>query len=60
MENRARNGLEFIAGFVNGVTGRENGFEQLPESVRSMMMENAESLKGETDSSALPRFSRNV
>jgi pimeloyl-ACP methyl ester carboxylesterase len=44
--------------FVNGVLGKEDGFEQLPVSIREMMIENAKSLIGETDASKLPRFSR--
>ncbi len=44
--------------FVNGAQGREDSFEQLPDSVRSMFIDNRESLRGETDPATMPRFSR--
>jgi pimeloyl-ACP methyl ester carboxylesterase len=49
---------EAVRIFVSGVIGKEGGFEQLPAPVRTMMMDNAETLRGETDASTLPRFSR--
>ncbi len=49
---------EAVRIFVNGVVGREDGFDQLPDAVRLMMMDNAESLRGETDPTTLPRFGR--
>ncbi len=44
--------------FVNGMLDKDDGFEQLPVSIREMMMQNAKTLLGETDASKLPRFSR--
>ncbi len=42
--------------FVNGVNGKEDAFDQLPVSIREMMLQNAKTLIGETDASKLPRF----
>lgn len=44
--------------FVNGVLGREDGFDSMSAQIREMMVENAKTLLGETDASALPQFSK--
>ncbi len=44
--------------FVNGAQDREDAFEQLPDPVRSILLDNRESLRGETDPTTMPRFSR--
>lgn len=49
---------EAVEIFVNGAQGREDGFRQLPDSVRSNLMDNGESLRGETEPKTMPRFSR--
>ncbi len=45
--------------FLNGVTGRENALEQLSPAARKMIMDNAESLKGELTSGVInTRFNK--
>lgn len=39
--------------FVNGVLGKQDGFEHLPEAIRSMTMDNAESIRGELSSGVM-------
>lgn len=44
--------------FIDGAAGKEGAFEQLPGLVRSMLIENRTSLKGEIDSVITTKFSR--
>ncbi len=49
---------EAVRMFINGANGREGAFEQLPAPVRSMLIDNRESLEGEIDSVMKTRFGR--
>ena len=49
---------EAVRIFVNAAQNSEDGFEQLPGPVRSMFIDNRESLRGETDPTTMPRFGR--
>jgi non-heme chloroperoxidase len=49
---------EAVRVFINGANGREGAFEQLPAQVRSMLIDNRESLQGEIDSVMKTRFGR--
>ncbi len=49
---------EAVRMFVNAAQGREDGFEQLPDPVRSLLMDNGESLRAEADPTLMPRFGR--
>jgi non-heme chloroperoxidase len=49
---------EAVRIFVNAAQNSEDGFEQLPDDVRSMFIDNRESLGGETFATTMPRFSR--
>lgn len=42
--------------FENGVLGREGAFDQLTPSIRAMLMDNSEELKGALDDSIIPPF----
>jgi non-heme chloroperoxidase len=39
-----------VRAFVDGVMGKQNVFDQIPEQARRLMMDNAESLQGELES----------
>ncbi len=49
---------EAVRMFVSAAQGREDGFEQLPDPVRSLLLDNGESLKAEADPTLMPRFGR--
>ena len=49
---------EAVRMFVNAAQNSEDGFEQLPQAVRSMFIDNRESLGGETFATTMPRFGR--
>ncbi len=49
---------EAVRIFVNAAQNSEDGFEQLPDAVRSMFVDNRESLGGESFATTMPRFSR--
>ncbi len=49
---------EAVRVFINGANGREGAFEQLPAPVRSLLIDNRESLEGEIDSVMKTRLGR--
>jgi pimeloyl-ACP methyl ester carboxylesterase len=49
---------EAVRMFINGANGREGAFEQLPAPVRSLLIDNGESLEGEINSVMKTRFTR--
>ncbi len=49
---------EAVRMFVSAAQGREDGFEKLPDPVRSLMIDNGESLRAEADPTLMPRFGR--
>jgi len=49
---------EAVRIFVSAAQNREDGFERLPDAVRSMFIDNRESLGGETFDTTMPRFNR--